>query len=190
MSEHSVSGWHDSMAGKNPTMRIGGSPPTNVWDATTPAVVPDAQQATTPANPTDQIAAVSAYDWGYDDSDGTDETCFVLGRKTDRGFEILAQVYGDGGKHLAAYIERLEAEYPCKGVMDCARCEHRIPPDDCSVLIINARHKAERDALLAEHEAVGEGYGDETADVGCDCLSCRIIRAYDNAERVIRAANS
>jgi len=66
--------------------------------------------ATTPANPTDQIAAVPAYAWGYDDSDGTDETCFVLGRKTDRGFEILAQVYGDGGKHLAAYIERLEAE--------------------------------------------------------------------------------
>ena len=66
--------------------------------------------ATIPDNPTDQIAAVPAYDWGYDDSDGTDETCFVLGRKTDRGFEILAQVYGDGGKHLAAYIERLEAE--------------------------------------------------------------------------------
>ena len=45
--------------------------------------------------------------------------------------------------------------------------------------------KAERDALLAEHEAVAEGYGDETADGGCDCLSCRIIRAHDNAERVI-----
>jgi uncharacterized protein (UPF0335 family) len=47
------------------------------------------------------------------------------------------------------------------------------------------RLESERDALLAEHEAVGEGYGDETADVGCDCLSCRIIRAHDNAERVI-----
>ena len=45
--------------------------------------------------------------------------------------------------------------------------------------------EAERDALLVEHEAVGEGYGDETADVGCGCLSCRIIRAHDNAERVI-----
>ena len=48
---------------------------------------------------------------------------------------------------LTAYIERLEAEYPCKGVMDCVRCEHRIPPDECAVLTINARHKAERDAL-------------------------------------------
>ena len=47
------------------------------------------------------------------------------------------------------------------------------------------RLEAERDALLAEHEAVGEGYGYETADVGCGCLSCRIIRAHDNAERVI-----
>ena len=48
------------------------------------------------------------------------------------------------------------------------------------------RLEAERDALLAEHEVVDEGYGDETADVGCDCLSCRIIRAHDNAEGVIR----
>jgi hypothetical protein len=155
--------------------------------------VQDAQQATTPANPTDQIAAVSAYDWGYDDSDGTDETCFVLGRKTDRGFEILAQVYGDGGKHLAAYIERLEAEYPCKGVMDCARCEHRIPPDDCSVLIINARHKAERDALLAEHEAItmmlplcGLDWKEEGCDDPCDVCSLPPVHAaHDNAERVI-----
>ena len=154
------------------------------------------------ANPTDQIATVVAtpvveqdaqqYDWRRD-------LTWVPRIDVAESFSAWSR--------LAAYIERLEAEYPCKGVMDCVRCEHRIPPDECAVLTINARHKAERDAaeaerieavkryeraeevnsaLLAEHEAVGEGYGDETADVGCDCLSCHIIRAHDNAERVIR----
>ena len=47
--------------------------------------------------------------------------------------------------------------------------------------------EAERDALLAEYEVVDEGSGDETADGGCDCLSCRIIRAHDNVKRVMHS---
>ena len=47
--------------------------------------------------------------------------------------------------------------------------------------------ETERDALLAEHEAVAEGYGDETDDGRCGCLSCRIIRAHNNAKRVMHS---
>ena len=114
--------------------------------------------ATIPANPTDQIAAVPAYDWGYDDSDGTDETCFVLGRKTDRGFEILAQVYGDGGKHLAAYIERLEATDDEVDGFYCLAAGHvhrnRYAEALCSARYQIAQLRAERDALLAERTLV------------------------------------
>jgi hypothetical protein len=127
--------------------------------------------ATTPANPTDQIATVAAtpavvpdaqwYDWSYDEGDA-DEACFTL--TSDDGLNKRTEVMAFGG---------------------AAKCLFDIIIERDSLAVYIERLEAERDALLAEHEAVGEGYGDETADVGCDCLSCRIIRAHDNAERVM-----
>lgn len=65
------------------------------------------------------------------------------------------------GERLADYIERLEREnammreeFPCDGILDCVRCEHRVSPDECEVIEINAKHKAERDALRKEHDAL------------------------------------
>lgn len=171
--------------------------------------------ATTPADPTGQIATVAAvlspetpivptsgtkrvpddskaavvqdaqrYDWRTDMD--VIESCDDMSECADGCCTYFTPRHNDECIRLAAYIERLEAEYPCRGVMDCARCEHHIPPVECEVLVINARHKAERDVLLAEHEVIEEAYGIETADDECDCLSCRITRAHDNAERVIR----
>ena len=89
-----------------------------------------------------------------------------------------------------AWREDLDTIEGCEEISECADgcCTFFTPRhnDECIRLAAHIeRLEAERDALLAEHEAVGEGYGDETADVGCGCLSCRIIRAHDNAERVI-----
>jgi len=72
-------------------------------DATTPAVVQDAQQ----------------YDWGYDEGNG-DEACFTLTSDDGLNKRTEAMVFGGAAEYLfdlivqrdslVAYIERLEAE--------------------------------------------------------------------------------
>lgn len=110
------------------------------------------------------------------------------------------------GERLADYIERLEREnammreeFPCDGILDCVRCEHRVSPDECEVIEINAKHKAERDALRKEHEALLAEH-----EAGSVCGTCGSARseaersnatyicddpwhaAHDNAERVMQ----
>jgi len=102
--------------------------------------------ATTPANPTDQVAAVVATPAVVQDAQRYDWRKDIRGTRWAVRTEWAYIVKHD---RLAAYIERLETE---------------------------------RDALLAEHEAVKPGieWG-EFSDTAWDAA----IVAYDNAERVI-----
>ena len=133
---------------------------------------------TTPANPTDRIATTPAYDWRED-----------WNRVQTRiGYDEDAHV--DAMHRLAARIERLEAEHKRLEATDdeidgfyCLADGHthrnRYAEALCSARYQIAQLEAERDALLAEHEAARrlEHWHPE---------GCRFCAAHDNAERVIR----
>ncbi len=95
-------------------------------------------EATTPANPTDQIATIAAYDWRED----------------------------------YYRVENVVSHDQAVDEADCPRCSlHRLYE-------LTERLEAERDALRAEHEAVGEATRNGV-------LAIEVEAAYDNAERVI-----
>lgn len=126
--------------------------------------------ATTPANPIGQIATVAAtpvvahdaqrYDWREE-----------LDMATDYGMSLAAAA------RVAAYIERLEAERDA--LRDKLESGHWLSDDEWYAgERANADFLRQYNALLAEHEAVGEATRNGV-------LAIEVEAAHDNAERVI-----
>ena len=120
---------------------------------------------------------MSDYDWREDLEHIRD--CVDISECADGCCTYFDPRHADECDRLAAYIERLEA--------DCDTCPWNTSGEEPSQLL------AERDALLAEHEAVGMmlplcglDWKQEGWDDPCDVCSLPPVHAaHDHAENLI-----
>lgn len=83
---------------------------------------------------------------------------------------------------LSEENERLRADNCC---YDCEKCEHKIPPDDCQVLVINAQRKDRLDAAERVVEAAQKYRANHTLCNGLKCAYAkRLIEALADYDRI------